>query len=607
MNRINDFSLAIATVNGSGSMSANQILSKALFRMNLPVSAKNVFPSNISGLPTWYNIRVNPQGFLGRTVQFDIVVAKNPETAAKDLATVRPGGYFIFDRDMKFSPERSDVTIWPLPFREISEKVTETVKIRKLLTNTIYLGALAHLLKIDRTLLTKVIADQFEDKNTVVELNVKALDAGIEFAAKENWSWPFVTQALQAPSAAPGVAEVATAPQALFINGNSAAALGAVAGGCTFMSWYPITPSTSLAESFQHYCEQTRVDIKDNSKKFAVVQAEDELSAVNMMIGAGWAGARAMTATSGPGLSLMAEAAGLSYFAEIPAVIWCVQRAGPSTGLPTRTMQGDLEFASTLSHGDTEHVVLLPANVAECFEFAQTAFDLAERLQTLVIVLSDLDLGMNFHPCPELKLSASEYNRGKVLSAEDLNKVDDFARYRDVDGDGIGYRTLPGTLHAKAAYFTRGTGHTEKATYSEEGDNYAKGLLRLKKKFELNRKMMPSPVVKSTSGANIGLVYYGSSSQVIAEVQSLLKAQGHNTNTLGIRALPLSDEVGEFLDSQKQVFIIEQNRDAQMRNKLTTRFTNQAGKFSSALSYDGQPIAAEVIAQQILQQLRGQP
>ena len=573
-------------------MSANQILAKALFRMNLPISAKNVFPSNIAGLPTWYNLRVNPKGYLSRTEKFDAVVAKNVETAARDLEQVRPGGYFIFDRDMKFAPERSDVTIWPLPLRELSEKVTETVKIRKLLTNMIYVGALSQLLKIDRQILAQVIADQFQDKASLVDLNLRAVDVGRDFVQQENWTWPLTTEAL------PPSEELA-----LFIDGNSAAAMGALVGGCTFMSWYPITPSTSMAENFQNYCEEFRVGT-DGKKKFAIVQAEDELSAINMVIGAGWAGARAMTATSGPGLSLMAEAAGLSYFAEVPAVIWCVQRAGPSTGLPTRTMQGDLEAAANLSHGDTEHIVLLPRDVAECFEFAQLALDLAERMQTLVIVLSDLDLGMNFHPSREFKLSNREYDRGKVLSADDLNSIEDFARYRDVDGDGIAYRTRPGTMHAKAAYFARGTGHTEKATYSEDGENYARNLSRLKKKFSQNRGLWPKPIENLKTQSDVGLIYFGSTSQVIPEVQESLLNQNLQTSTLCIRSLPLHEEIEQFLARHKKIVVIEQNRDGQLRKKLAEHFAGHAAKLLSALCFDGQPIAAEVVTREIQKALQ---
>jgi 2-oxoglutarate/2-oxoacid ferredoxin oxidoreductase subunit alpha len=586
-----DFSLTIATLNGSGSLSANQILAKALFRMHLPVSAKNVFPSNIAGLPTWYSIRVSEKGFLGRQLKNDIVLAKNTSTATQDLASVKPGGFFIYDQDIKFAPERSNVTVWSLPLRDLSEKVTDAVKIRKLLANMVYVGVLAKLLGVDRDVLEHVVRDHFRTKSQLIDINLKALDAGFAYVTEQKWSVPFQVHK-----------QSAAAQKKLFIDGNSAAALGALAGGCTFMSWYPITPSTSLAESFQDYCEVTR-KTSDKKNNFAIVQAEDELSAINMVIGAGWAGARAMTATSGPGLSLMAEAAGLAYFAEIPAVIWCVQRAGPSTGLPTRTMQGDLETASTLSHGDTEHVVLLPSSPEECFEFAQTAFDIAEEMQTLVIVLSDLALGMNQHISNELSLPHNEYRRGKVLSAEDLNAMDDFARYKDVDGDGIPYRTLPGTLHAKAAYFTRGTGHTEKAIYSEDGENYARLLARLQKKFQLAQSKWPQPVITRTDAPlkePLGIVCFGSSAEVMPEVQYLLRKRGFDSEILRIRALPLHDDIGQFLESHSQIFIVEQNRDGQMRKKLTQKFSSVAARFSSALSYDGEPLAAEAVAQIIL-------
>jgi 2-oxoglutarate ferredoxin oxidoreductase subunit alpha len=425
----------------------------------------------------------------------------------------------------------------------------------------------------------------------VYDINFSAIEVGANYAREhlKNIKFPFSTKELKNESSQ------------LLIDGNSAAALGAVAGGCTFLSWYPITPSSSLAESFQDFAAVTR-DENQKENRTAVVQAEDELSAINMVIGAGWAGSRAMTATSGPGLSLMSEAAGLSYFAEVPAVIWDVQRAGPSTGLPTRTMQGDLQSAAHLSHGDTEHIVLLPANPQECFEFAQMAFDLSEELQTLVIVLSDLDLGMNLSMSPDFQLNSAPYKRGKVLSADALNSVEEFARYKDVDGDGIPYRTLPGTKHAKAAYFTRGTGHTEKATYSEDGENYHKMLARLKRKFQTAQKYLPAPITQQTKN-KIGIIAFGSSDFILPEVQSLLSQNKMPTDYLRVRSLPLNDSIADFLKTHETIFVVEQNRDGQLKKLMAEKFIAHAIKLQSVLSYDGMPLAAEFVAAEINKKL----
>lgn len=589
---INEFSLSVATVNGSGSQSANTILAKTLFRMGIPVGAKNLFPSNIAGLPTWFTIRANPHGYIGRKSLHDIVVAKNADTAEKDLQTVRSGGFYFYDQEFKFHPQdiRADVECVGIPYREIVQSASDSVKMRRMLTNMVYVGFLAELLKIPQALLKSVVESQFNEKANVVDVNFKAIELGEKFAHEKllQLNFPFTAQEV-----ADGVSGK------MLIDGNSAAALGAVVGGCTFFSWYPITPSSSVAESFQEYCELFR-KAESGERRYALVQAEDELSAINMVVGAGWAGSRAMTATSGPGLSLMAEAAGLSYFAEIPAVIWDVQRAGPSTGLPTRTMQGDLLFAYQLSHGDTQHIVLLPSHPEECYEFAQIALELSEKVQTLVIVLTDLDLGMNLWVSHEFELPNRPYDRGKVLSADDLNKVDEFARYRDIDGDGVGYRTLPGTPHVKAAYFTRGTGHTEKSTYSEDGPTYKRLLDRLQTKILNARKWLPQPeVLKSTNKAHAGLIAYGSTNFVISEVRATLDAQGISTDYLRIRALPLHESIYDFLASHDHVYIVEQNRDAQMRQLLTQKFPGEAYKFRSILSYDGLPVAPDNVVAEI--------
>lgn len=586
----NNFSLAVATLNGSGSQSANNIIAKTLFRMGAYVGAKNLFPSNIAGLPTWFNIRVDENGFCGRKLKHDIVIAKNLETLDGDIQSVIPHGFLFYDSEFKNIPldSRQDVTFVPIPYRELVQSASDSIKMRKLLTNMVYVGALAELLKLNLKILGNVVHDQFQNKDSVIEPNLKAIEAGKKYAEEH-------LQKLNFPYKAS--IENDRNKDKILIDGNSAAALGAIVGGCTVLTWYPITPSSSIAENFHDFALTLRAD-ENKQNKFASIQAEDELSAINMVIGAGWAGARAMTATSGPGLSLMAEAAGLSYFAEIPAVIWDVQRAGPSTGLPTRTMQGDLQFAANLSHGDTEHIVLLPASPKECFHFAQVAFDLAEEFQTLVLVLSDLDIGMNFSINDSLKIEDSPFKRGKVLTAGELNAQNNFARYRDIDGDGVCYRTLPGTMHTNAAYFTRGTGHNETSAYTEDGEVYKNLLLRLKNKFLTATDNLPKPLHTKTKNENL-LIGYGSTDFVIAELQALLTQSGIETDYMRIRALPLALDLETQMSSYKNIYIIEQNRDGQMRNLLAQKFTSQSSKFKSILSFDGLPISAEFLATEI--------
>lgn len=619
--KVNDFSLSVATVNGSGSQSANLIFSKTLFRMGLKVGAKNLFPSNIAGLPTWFTIRVNPHGFVGRKLIHDIVICKNSDTFLQDVDAVIVNGFFFYDAEIKNALVhlRADVTNFSIPFRELAQQASASIKMRKFLTNMIYVGALAELLKLNLKILNEVVRDHFQHAGNIIDANIKAIEIGRKFASEN--ILPKIERASSSGAASadvpssnalgstrnfPHLAQEIYNDNAnnILIDGNSSAALGAIAGGCTFLSWYPITPSSSLAESFQNYAEMFRTN-SQTENACAVVQAEDELSAINMVIGAGWAGSRAMTATSGPGLSLMAEAAGLSYFAEVPAVIWDVQRAGPSTGLPTRTMQGDLRAAAHLSHGDTEHIVLLPANPTECFEFAGLAFDLAEQLQTLVIVLSDLDLGMNLSITPEFRLSSQEFQRGKILTAQDLNNLDaqakEFARYRDVDGDGICYRTLPGTGHMKAAYFTRGTGHTEKATYTEDGPTYSNMLARLKLKIETAQNYLPKAQIES-AGAKNAILAYGSSDFIVPEIRCELDKHGIQTDYIRIRALPVDKKLEIELAKYERIYIVEQNRDAQMRDLLSQIFFAHAHKFISVLSFDGLPLAAEFVLSEILKQ-----
>ncbi len=593
---INDFVLNVATVNGSGSQSSNNILMKTIFRMGIPVGGKNLFPSNIAGLPTWFTIRANKNGHIGRRVETDIVVAMNPDTLVEDLRSVRPGGYFIYNSDLKFDATllRPDVTNYGIPFKQLVDSVTDQIKIKKLLINMIYVGVLAELFELDFEVLLGVVKDNFGAKKaSVVEVNMKAIESGRAYA-REHLPEPFKFK----------VKPMTANNGRVIIDGNSAAAIGLLYGGCTFVSWYPITPSSSLAEAFQRYANSYR-KTPDGKNKFAIVQAEDELAAMGMVLGASWAGARAMTTTSGPGISLMAEFAGYSYFAEIPSVVWDIQRVGPSTGLPTRTMQGDLSFAHLLSHGDTKHPVLLPANAAECFEFGQTGFDFAEKFQTLVFVLSDLDIGMNFWPTEEFKQPTQNFDRGKVLSVEDLEKGTSFSRYKDVDGDGIPYRTLPGTRHPKAPYFTRGSGHNELAQYTERSDEYVKLVDRLSKKWETIRSQLPRPQITWEAGASVGLIAFGSTDFVMAEALEQLHFAGIKPNYLRLRALPFHRDVEGFVEKCEHVYVVEQNRDGQLLSLLRAEYPSFAHKFRSVLHYDGLPIHARAISVPIIEQEGG--
>jgi 2-oxoglutarate ferredoxin oxidoreductase subunit alpha len=583
----NDFVITVATSNGSGSQSSNNILVRTLFRMGLPVGGKNLFPSNIQGLPTWFTIRVNPHGFTARKKLADIVVAMNAATAVEDFKLVRPGGVILLNSDLKISmdPVPQDVVILAVPFKSIVDSVTDSVKLKKLLINMIYVGVLAELLQIPQDILDAVMDHQFSDKAAVLLSNRQAVQAGRDYA-RENLaisSFPFRMEPPKQKHA-----------DHVLMDGNTAAAMGLVFGGCTIVTWYPITPSSSVVEHFSELAGKYRTD-GNGHRDFAVLQAEDELAAIAMVVGAGWAGARACTATSGPGLSLMSEAAGLSYYAEIPAVIWDVQRVGPSTGLPTRTMQGDLLSAYYLSHGDCKHVVLLPGNPEECFEFGQMAFDLAERLQTLVLVLSDLDLGMNLRIAKRFEYPERPMDRGKVLTAEDLEKLGRFQRYKDMDGDGIPYRTLTGTSHPQAAYFTRGTGHDESGFYSENPDIYKNNMIRLSQKFETARKLVPPPVVSLEANAEIGLLYFGSTEEAALEAAYMLGARSKTVSRMRLRALPLSAEVTEFIQSHKRVYVIEQNRDAQLMAILRAEKPEFWNRCFSVLHFDGMPIDAEEI------------
>ena len=573
---VNDFVVQVATVNGSGSLSANQILVKSLFHMGVPVGGKNLFPSNIAGLPTWFTVRVNHQGFTGRRLFCDTFVAMNPATYVEDLQKIKPGGFCFTNSEIKTIVERKDIQQIVVPFKDLTTTLSDSVKMRKLLANVVYVGILAELLQLPDDVVNKAIDDQFGDKPKVIESNKNAILVGRNYAKEhlKNLNFPYRITKM-------------SAPKRLLIDGNTAAGLGSVMGGCTVGAWYPITPSSSLMESFADICKSYR------GNKYALLQAEDELSAICMVLGAGWAGARAMTASSGPGLSLMAEAAGLSYYAEIPAVVWNVQRVGPSTGLPTRTMQGDILSCAYLSHGDTKQVLLFPKDPKECFEMGQTAFDLAEDLQTLVIVMSDLDIGMNIHQTDMFQYPKEHFHRGKVLSAEALEKVQSFARYRDVDSDGVPYRTLPNTLHDKAAYFTRGTGHDDEAKYSEDPAIYEGNMNRLLKKWDTAKTLVPKPEVKKVDEASFGIVYYGSSAEAMIEVGQKLIDKKQKFSTMRIKAFPFTAEVENFLKTYETLFVVEQNRDGQMAALLRQEFPQFAAKIKSVLEYDGMPLSAE--------------
>ncbi len=588
--KINDFVISVATVNGSGSQSANTILIKSIFRMGIPVGGKNIFPSNIMGLPTWFTIRVNKDGYTCMKRECDFMVAMNQATVNDDIKTVNAGGVFLYNDDLKLDPSllRGDLTNFAVPFRKLVDQVTDQIRLKKLLVNTIYVGILTKLLNIDLETVKNVVKDQFSDKASVVATNLKAIEVGYQYASENIKNE--VPMALEKMDKTEGK---------ILIEGNAAAALGMMYGGCTFVSWYPITPSTSVVENFAKFATKYRKD-ENGKNTFAVIQAEDELAAICMVLGAGWSGARAMTATSGPGVSLMAEAAGFSYYAEIPAVIWDIQRAGPSTGLPTRTQQADVGFAATLSHGDTKHVLLFPATPNECFEFGQTCFDLAERLQTLVIVMSDIDLGMNMWITEEFKYPTKSFDRGKVVDAEQLKKMPQYFRYEDTDKDGIPYRTLPGTHHPAAGFLTRGSGHNEKAQYTENNVQYQTVLDRLTRKWETAKKFVPKPVIETMTDANVGIIAFGSSHFAVTESRDQLGKRKLPTDYLRIRALPFTNEIKDFVRSHERVYVVEQNRDGQVHKLLQTEFPDMATKLKSVTNYDGLPLDADRITKPIL-------
>ena len=590
---INDLTIQAATVNGSGSQTANLVLTRAIFHMGIPVAPKNVFPSNIEGLPTWYQLRVTPQGHMARRDQVDILIAFNPATWHQDLRTVRPGGVVVHEEVFSTADARTDVIYYAVPFSKLAKSKIQNDTLRKQLANMIYVGVVAGLLGIPWEALEHAVTRQFLSKPKAVPLNLDAIKVGFDY-----WQDNFSKKDPYRLEAMTGLVD-----SKVLVEGNQAAALGALMGGVTVVAWYPITPSSSLCENLIAYAERFRTDPETGQKRIAVVQAEDELAAVGMAIGAGWAGARAMTSTSGPGISLMAEFAGLAYYAEVPVVIFDIQRIGPSTGLPTRTSQADVGFAYTLSHGDTKHLVLLPGTVEECYEFARDAFDYADRFQTPVFVLSDLDLGMNLWMTPEFKYPDKPFDRGKVLSKADLERLaGEWARYRDVDGDGVPYRTLPGTDHPTAGYFTRGSGHDENARYTESAEAYAANMDRLSRKFETARAALPAPVIDESTGSKIGLIAFGSTHAAVLESRSALAASKLPVDYLRIRALPLSAQVAEFVSRHERVYVIEQNRDGQVYDLLRLALPPAlVDRLRSIRHYDGQPIPADAITEPLLE------
>jgi 2-oxoglutarate ferredoxin oxidoreductase subunit alpha len=589
----NDLTIQAATVNGSGSQTANLILTRAIFHMGIPVAPKNVFPSNIEGLPTWYQLRVTPQGHMARRDQVDILIAFNPATWHQDLRTVRPGGVVVHEEVYSNADVRADVTYYPVPFSKLAKSKIQNDTLRKQLANMIYVGVVAGLLGIPWESLEHAVKRQFLAKPKAVQVNLDAIKVGYDY-----WQDNFSKKDPYHLEPMTGVVD-----NKVLVEGNQAAALGALMGGVTVAAWYPITPSSSLCENLIAYSERFRTDPKTGEKRIAVVQAEDELAAVGMAIGAGWAGARAMTSTSGPGISLMAEFAGLGYYAEVPVVIFDIQRIGPSTGLPTRTSQADVAFAYTLSHGDTKHLVLLPGTVEECYEFGRDAFDYADRFQTPVFVLSDLDLGMNLWMTPEFKYPEKPFDRGKVLSKADLERLaGEWARYRDVDGDGVPYRTLPGTDHPAAGFFTRGSGHDEHARYTESAEAYAANMDRLARKFETARGALPAPIVDESAQSRIGLIAFGSTHAAVVEARQALEAAKRPVDYLRVRALPLSPEIVAFVSRHERVYVVEQNRDGQVFDLIRLALPPElVHRLRSIRYYDGQPIPADAIIEPLLE------
>src|SRR5713101_5528436 len=591
---VNDFSIQIATVNGSGSQTANSVLMRSIFQMGIPVSGKNMFPSNIAGLPTWFTIRASKHGYIGRRKEIDFLIAMNPETAREDVMKLDGGAAVVYDEPLKLDALRSDLHFYPVPFDKLVGPVCPEAKLRKLVRNMIYDGIVANLLSIEMEEVHKALFKQFGKKKAkAAELNWGACQAGYDYAAQTfTKSDPYRVERMNATTGK------------IIIDGNSAAALVCVFVGFTVVTWYPITPSSSLVESMMVYLKRFRIDRETGKATYAVVQAEDELSAIGMVLGAAWAGARSVTSTAGPGISLMSEFVGLAYYAEIPAVIFDVQRVGPSTGLPTRTAQGDIISTALLSHGDTRHPLFFPCSPEECFSMAVDAFDFAEHFQTPVFVMTDLDLGMNNWMADRFDYPTKPIKRGKVLTAEDLERLGGFARYKDVDGDGVGYRTLPGTNHPQAAFFTRGSGHNEKAQYTEREDDYVNNMDRLARKFETIRAHFPKAVVDFNAKANVGFVAFGTSHYAVEESRDQLKSEyGIETSYLRLRAYPFTEDLLDFIHRHDRVYVIEQNRDAQMLGLMRLEFgADEIAKLRSMKYYGGLPLDARTVTDDIVRQ-----
>jgi 2-oxoglutarate ferredoxin oxidoreductase subunit alpha len=590
---LNDLSIQVATVNGSGSQTANSVLLKAIFQMGIPVSGKNLFPSNIAGLPTWFTIRASKHGYIARRKEIDFLVAMNPETAEEDVRGLEPNAGVVYDERLNLKRLRDDLVFYPVPFDQLVAPVCPDARLRKLVRNMIYDGVVAKLLGIEMEEIQTALKKQFKKKAKAADLNWNAARAGYEYAEKNLTKTDrFYLERMDETRGK------------IIIDGNSAAALGSVFAGCTVLTWYPITPSSSLAEAVIEYMKKYRIDSATGKATFAIVQAEDELAAIGMALGAGWAGARAMTATSGPGISLMSEFVGLGYYAEIPVVIFDVQRMGPSTGLPTRTSQGNVLKTALLSHGDTKHLLLFPCSVKECFTMAVDAFDIAEEFQTPVFVMSDLDLGMNNWMADPFPYPEKPMVRGKVLTADDLNRLGGFQRYKDVDGDGIGYRTLPGTNHPAAGYFTRGSGHNEKAIYSERDQDYVNNMDRLTRKFDTARNRMPLPVIQEPSSPAFGILAYGTSHWAVIESLDQLK-QEHDIEAgyCRVRGFPFNEQIEDFIRRYQRVYVVEQNRDAQMFSLLRMEIeADDVKKLRSVLHYSGLPIDARTVTDSIVSQ-----
>tara|TARA_B100001750_G_scaffold48285_1_gene36428 strand:- start:4486 stop:6306 length:1821 start_codon:yes stop_codon:yes gene_type:complete len=584
----NEFVIKFANVNGSGSASANQMFAQGVFRLGVPVSPKNIFPSNIQGLPTWFEIRVTEKGYLGRREGVDIAVAMNPQSYAEDVAEIRPGGYLLYDSSWKRNFGRDDINVLDIPLTELCVREFSNPKLRLLFKNIVYVGALAYLLGMGTDVYVDLISAKFKGKEKLIIPNVKALEMGYNYA-KENLTNQCDIK-VRKSNKNKGM---------ILTNGNEASGLGCVYAGATVCAWYPITPSTSVAESFIKYCEKLRVDNRTQKNKFAIVQAEDELAAIGMVIGANWNGARAFTATSGPGISLMSEFIGLAYFAEVPTVLFDIQRGGPSTGMPTRTQQSDILSCAYASHGDTKHIILIPSNPTECFEFSVMAFDLADRLQTPIIILSDLDIGMNDFTTKEFKWEDTHmFDRGKVLTKKDLDSMEKFGRYLDIDGDGIPYRTYPGTHSEKGAYFTRGSSHDEYAVYTEDGKVNARNLTRILKKHDNAAKLVPKPIIRSVNNSK-GVIYFGGSDYSMIEALDELSSDGIILDSMRIRAFPFGKEVYDFIENHDMIFVVEQNRDAQMKKLILAEVNVVPDKMISVLCFDGMPITAHFISTEI--------